>query len=166
MKLSFGTIINDQPNYFIEKIWKGLTALSSHLENDYFFYQGRHIEKFDRNWEGDTYTEFLHAKLHTIRKDSDDLWHPGTEIIMVIYKDTTDEFQFTPALKCTGTQQIEISYATDFSNAQVRIDGVLMDDAQTEALAINDGFNSTAELLSYFSSNFNGKLVHWTPMKY
>jgi len=165
MKLSFGTVINDQPNYFIEKIWKGLMALSSHLDNEHYRYQERHIQKFDRNWDGDTYTEFLEPKIHTIRKDPDGMWHPGMEIAMVIYKDTSDEFQFAPMLHCISIQKIEIRQSAEESYA-VSVDGNPLDQEQLSKLAINDGFPSAEELLSYFSGDFSGKLIHWTAMKY
>lgn len=165
MKLSFGTVINDQPNYFIEKIWKGLMALSSHLDNEHYRYQERHIQKFDRNWDGDTYTEFLEPKIHTIRKDPDELWHAGTEITMVIYKDTSDEFQFAPMLHCTGVQKIEIRKAIG-ENYTVTVAENQLDEEQLNILAINDGFSSAEELLSYFSGDFSGKLVHWTSVRY
>jgi hypothetical protein len=165
MKLSFGTVINDQPNYFIEKIWKGLMALSSHLDNEHYRYQERHIQKFDRNWDGDSYTEFLEPKIHTIIKDPDGFWHPGTEIAMVIYKDTVDEFQFAPMLHCIRVQKIEIRQSAEASYT-VSVDGNPLDDEQLNKLAINDGFPSAEELLSYFSGDFSGKLIHWTAMKY
>lgn len=164
MKLSFGTHINDKPNYFIEKIWKGLTALSSYMERDYDRYQQRHIEKFDRNWEGDTYTEFLEPKLHTIRKDREDIWHEGAEIAMVVYENTADEFQFAPALRCVSIQQIDID--TTGTHSSIRIDGDLLDQEQMEQLATNDGFHAAEELITYFNGDFNGKLIHWTAKKY
>lgn len=165
MKLSFGTVINDQPNYFIEKIWKGLMALSSHLDSEYYRYQERHIQKFDRNWDGDTYTEFLEPKVHTIRRDPEGFWHPGMEIAMVIYKDTSDEFQFVPMLHCTSIQKIEIRQSAE-ERYSVSVDGKILDEQQLNNLAINDGFPSAEELLSYFSGNFSGRILHWTALRY
>lgn len=165
MKLSFGTVINDQPNYFIEKIWKGLMALSSHLDNEYYRYQERHIQKFDRNWDGDNYTEFLEPKVHTIRRDPEGFWHPGMEIAMVIYKDTSDEFQFAPTLHCISIQTLEIRQSAA-DRYRVSVDGNILDEQQINTLAINDGFPSAEELLSYFSGNFSGRILHWTALKY
>lgn len=165
MKLSFGTQFNGKPNYFIEKIWKGIIALSSSLETDYYQYQQRHIHKFGTNWEGDQYTEFLEPKLHTIRADKEGLWNPGTEITMVIDKDTPEEFQFAPMLRCISTQELIIRQEGN-RPAEVYIDGTLLDINQLEQLAINDGFHESTELITYFSGNFHGKLVHWTAMKY
>lgn len=165
MKLSFGTVINDQPNYFVEKIWKGLTNLSSHLEKDYYGYLQRHLEKFNRSWDGDQYTEFLEPKLHTIRKDVDDLWQVGMGIEMVIDKDSPEEFQFAPALSCQSIQQIEL-HKTEMGLVEVRIDGRCLPSAELDQFAVNDGFSDPEALYVYFKGSFKGKLIHWTAFKY
>lgn len=165
MKLSFGTTINGQPNYFIEKIWKGLTSLSAHLENDYYQYLQRHIEKFDRSWDGDQYTEFLEPKIHTIRKDTDNIWHSGMEIAMVIDKDSTEEFQFAPTLSCQCIQKIVIG-KEDGRLVQLSIDGRVLAEVELQQFAVNDGFQNADELYAYFNGSFTGKLIHWTSFKY
>lgn len=165
MKLSFGTVIQDQPNYFIEKIWKGLTNLSVHMEMEYFHYLQRHLEKFGKSWDGDQYTEFLEPKIHTIRKDIDDLWHPGMEIIMVADQGEPGEFQFAPPLSCQFIQKISIN-KKERSVVQIRIEGQLLSEIEGNELAVNDGFQNAEDLYAYFNSDFTGKLVHWTSYKY
>lgn len=165
MKLSFGTVIDDQPNYFIEKIWKGLTNLSAHLEKDYYQYLQRHLEKFNRSWDGDQYTEFLEPKIHTIRKDADNLWRPGMEIMMVIDKDTPGEFQFAPVFSCQYIQTISISKVEN-RPVQVSIDGRFLSTAELHQFAVNDGFQDIEALYAYFKGDFKGKLIHWTAFKY
>lgn len=165
MKLSFGTDIDDQPNYFVEKIWKGLTSLSVHLEKDYYQYLQRHLEKFNRSWDGDQYTEFLEPKLHTIRKDVDDLWRAGMEITMVIDKDSPQEFQFAPILSCQSIQKIEL-HKTDNGWVQIRIDGRFLTAEEVQQFAVNDGFSNADALYAYFKGSFKGKLIHWTAFKY
>jgi hypothetical protein len=59
MKLSFGTEINNQPNYFLEKIWQGLLLGPGDLEESYNEYQRRYLQKFGKSWDGDTFSEFL-----------------------------------------------------------------------------------------------------------
>lgn len=166
MKLAFSTVIQDRPNYFVEKIWKGLTALSSHLEADYYRHLERHIARFGQAWDGDNYTEFLEPKLHTIREDRGGIWNSGTEIQMVIHKDTSEEFQFAPVLRCTHIQQFEILGKGAGQRTEIRIDGRLLTTNEQEMLAINDGFADSAALCSYFNTGFKGKLVHWTSMSY
>jgi hypothetical protein len=87
------------------------------------------------------------------------------EIAMIIYKDTSDEFQFAPMLHCISIQKIEIRQSAEESYT-VSVDGNMLDEEQLNQLAINDGFPSAEELLSYFSGGFSGKLIHWTAMKY
>lgn len=165
MKLPFGTVIQDQPNYFVEKIWKGLINLSDHMEGDYYRYLQRHLEKFNRSWDGDQYTEFLEPKIHTIRRDADDLWRSGMEITMVINQDSAEEFQFTPVLICQHIQHIEIKKEEN-SPFRLRVDGQLFTDSVLQEFAVNDGFSDAAALFAYFGGNFKGKLIHWTPFKY
>ncbi|MBC8985185.1 hypothetical protein H9X96_05290 [Pedobacter sp. N36a] len=165
MKLSFGTVIQDQPNYFIEKIWKGLTNLSVHMESDYYWYLQRHLEKFNRTWDGDQYTEFLEPKIHTIRKDAYDVWRPGMEIVMVTDKDGPEEFQFAPLLTCQHIQIVEMRKEEN-SAPQLRIDDQLFSAEALHQFAVNDGFQDAAALFSYFDDSFEGKLIHWTAFKY
>lgn len=165
MKLSFGTVIQGEPNYFIEKIWKGLTNLSVHMESDYYRYLQRHLEKFNRSWDGDQYTEFLEPKIHTIRKDADNLWRPGMEISMVIDKDGPEEFQFAPPLTCQHIQTVEIR-TVEHRPTQLRIDDQLLTEEALHQFAVNDGFQDAAALFFYFEGSFKGKLIHWTAFKY
>ncbi|WP_316821830.1 hypothetical protein [Pedobacter gandavensis] len=165
MKLSFGTVINDQPNYFIEKIWKGLTNVSVHMEKEYYRYLQRHLEKFGRSWDGDQYTEFLEPKIHTIRKDTEDLWHPGMEIVMVIDKDGAEEFQFAAPLTCQSIQKIRMDQ-NGRGGIQIRIDDRLLSEPEGHQFAVNDGFQNTEDLYAYFKQDFAGKLIHWTSFRY
>lgn len=165
MKLSFGTTINGQPNYFIEKIWKGLTNLSAHLESDYYQYLQRYIEKFNHSWDGDEYTEFLEPKIHTIRKDAGNLWASGMEIAMVTDKDRPEEFQFAPTLSCQGIQKMTI-VKEGSRPVQVRVNERLLGEPELHQLAVNDGFQNAEDLCSYFNNSFEGKLIHWTSFKY
>ncbi len=48
---------------------------------------------------------------------------------------------------------------------------VLVDDRklkieEVNQLAINDGFNSVDDFFQYFNTDFTGKLIHWTDLKY
>jgi hypothetical protein len=167
MKLSFGTTVNNQPNYFIEKIWKGLLTGYGNLDESYINYQGRYLEKFGGFWEGDTFAEFLEPKIHTIRKDPDNIWHPGMDIQLVIHKGTPDEFQFAPTLKCQHVQRIQIDYSNLVSTGPaVFIDYELLDKEKLVALAINDGFGTVEDFFYYFNEEFSGNLIHWTDQCY
>lgn len=167
MKLSFGTTVNNQPNYFIEKIWRGLLNGPANLEESYISYQGRHLEKFGGFWDGENFGEFLEPKIHTIRKDTENKWREGMEIQLVIRQHERDEFQFAPVVKCLGVQRIQIDYSHTINDGPaVFIDYQLLDKETLAALAVNDGFGTVADFFYYFNEEFSGNLVHWTPLKY
>ncbi|CAM4076868.1 hypothetical protein SAMN06265348_102334 [Pedobacter westerhofensis] len=168
MKLSFGTQIKDQPNYFLEKIWKGLLNGPGDLEESYFNYLGRYIAKFGKSWDGDKFTEFFEPKIHTIRRDPDNQWVPGMDIQLVVNLNTIEEFQFAPTLKCQSVQRIHIDYSrlvNPFGPA-VFIDYQLLDKPALAKMVRNDGFPTVADFLMYFNEDFTGNLVHWTPLRY
>lgn len=168
MKLSFGTKVNHQPNYFLEKIWKGLLVGAPDMEDTYINYQRRYLEKFDDCWDGDNFGEFLEPKLHTIRRDLDNEWQAGMDIQLVINLNTTDEFQFAPTLKCQSVQRIEIDYSNliNENGPVVFIDYELVDKETLVKLVINDGFPTVEDFFLYFNEDFSGNLIHWTPLRY
>jgi hypothetical protein len=167
MKLSFGTEINNEPNYFLEKIWQGLLRGPGDLENSYYEYQRRYLQKFGKSWDGDTFSEFLEPKLHTIRRDVDNLWTSGMDIQLVVNINTPDEFQFAPTLKCQSVQRIEIDYSNLLNDGPaVFVDYELLSADELEKLSINDGFATVPDFFSYFNEGFTGNLVNWSPIKY
>jgi len=50
--------------------------------------------------------------------------------------------------------------------ASVFIDGVWLPGEEVLMVAINDGFDSLKDFFNYFSTNYNGKIIHWTDFKY
>jgi hypothetical protein len=167
MKLSFVTAIENKPNYFLERIWKGLLLGQANLDDVYMEYQRRHLDKFGSFWDGDNFREFLLPKIHTLRKDLKKEWKPGMEIQLVINQNNEDEFQFTPILKCQSTQNIHIDYSNAIINGPaVFIDYELLGHKDTNQFAVNDGFENAEELFSYFNKDFSGTLIHWTSFRY
>ncbi|KEQ31166.1 hypothetical protein [Pedobacter antarcticus] len=168
MKLAFGTSFHNQPNYFIEKIWRGLLAGSDDFITNYQNYQRRYLEKFGVCWDGEDFGEFMEPKLHTIRKDLDNEWSAGKTIQLVINLNATDEFQFAPQITCTSVQRIHIDYSglIKENGPAVFIDYELLDQETLAKLAINDGFPTIADFFLYFNEEFAGNLVHWTPIRY
>ena len=168
MKLSFGTEINNQPNYFLEKIWQGLLLGPGDLEESYNEYQRRYLQKFGKSWDGDTFSEFLEPKLHTIRRDIDNLWASGMDIQLVVNINSPDEFQFAPTLKCQSVQRIQIDYSKSINplGQAVFIDYQLLDKGTLATLAKNCGFPTIADFFMYFKEDFDGNLIHWTSFSY
>ena len=165
-----------QPNYFIEKIWSGLKFDDprewSILHSCYL----RECKlKTGKEWgnEHPNIARSYHPKLHTIRKDSGNRWKPGMDIHFVINNRTKNRFQFAPIIPCESIQKIEIRHES-------RWKGVLINGwpfyeenelyyTQREAmntLALNDGFPTVEAFFDYFNEDFEGKLIHWTDLKY
>ena len=168
MKLSFGTEVNGQPNYFIEKIWKGLLQGSGDLEETYYSYQRRYIQKFGKSWDGHSFNEFLEPKFHTIRRDIDNEWAAGMDIDLVVNINTPEEFQFAPTLRCQSVQRIQIDYSRLLNphGPSMFIDYQLVDNQTLVKMVRNDGFPTVFDFFNYFDEEFNGSLVHWTPLSY
>lgn len=191
MTLSFSTEINGEPNLFIEKIWEGLLPVLPFSSKMYLDYAQQHIDKFCIEWDGldmeRVWHEPVRPKRHTIRADKKDRWGKGSLIHPVINNRTPKRFQFAPVLECKSVQRVDI---TDISHLpkqenigvvikcpvngdiyqlywSVKIDGIELDADQIIKLAINDGFDSVDGFFDYFKNGIqNGKLIHWTDLKY
>lgn len=162
-----------QPNYFISKIWmKHTFSPVNHVKQVIHgnYYQ-KHVRQLGQPW--DIPDNPIHPKLHTIRHDPQNRWKPGTNIHFVINNRTKKRFQFAPVIPCMSIQKIEIKYESDWK--AVFIDDWLFYEenelyyTQREAMntfALNDGFPTVDAFFSYFNQNFNGKLIHFTDLKY
>jgi hypothetical protein len=182
MILGFSTQINGKPTYFIERIWQGLlnkefNLLAYHRFKDDAAYADV-IDKWDHKKD-------ILPKLHTIREDKTNRWKAGTKIDFFINVRKKNMFRFAPVLPVVSTQKIEIIYSGGSLNyASIYIDGELFlnnynphqvikgiksDDEKEEIiikLAQNDGFDTIEDFVSYFDKDFEGKIIHWTDLKY
>jgi hypothetical protein len=106
-------------------------------------------------------------KIHTIREDKHNRWKKGNKIHFATGVRTKDYNQFKNTGVCYSTQAITIRYPTEyFNDVRIRIDGILMSVAETQRIAHNDGFENLAAFLIWFNSDFDGKIIHWTKLKY
>ena len=174
MTLGFSQQINGKPNYFIEKIWAAikehkLTGIE-HIQFD--GYKWEYKEQFGEFWPG--LLDNHKPKLHTIRRDTDNKWKAGNKIHPVINNRTANRFQFAPVIKCVSTQRIAINYTESvykmpyyqIDNSEVMSPSRSDYDYHLTRLAINDGFNGIDDFLAYFNTDFTGKIIHWTDLKY
>jgi hypothetical protein len=170
MTLSFAQQINGQPTYFPEKVLIGLNGpISSEAKN---YHQSAFCnlpEKF-----------CFESKLHTIRKDEKNRWKVGSKIHMVINNRTKNRLQFAPILEVKAIQKIKIQHLKleHTTKAHIYIDGVLQgfviwvhcqlksSSFTVDAIAKNDGFDTTNSFFEWFSEDFEGKIIHWTDLKY
>lgn len=161
MILAFSQKLNNKPTYFVEQI-----------NNCLFQNKIISIDEID-NYELDLAQKFCYSlkdidqcKLHTIRKDTSNRWKAGNDIHFCINVRTKDQFQFAPIVKCVSTQKIEIKKHPNHNVFSIYIDGKYLEPDDTDLLAKNDGFDSTEAFFEYFNTNFTGKIIHWTNLKY
>lgn len=166
-----------QPNYFTNKIMKSMWL--NYPDETRKFVIGRTTKQARRfmeiqPFEDLTFVEevLLPPKLHTIREDKSNCWKAGMKIHPVINNRTKNRFQFAPVIECVSVQSIEItkSELLEYGYASkiplVYIDDVLLETADLEKLAINDGFPTLKAFFAYFNEDFTGKIIHWSDLKY
>jgi len=113
------------------------------------------------------------TKKHTIREDKHDRWNAG----MIMHMATgvrTKNYKCFKVDSCTGTQKIIIIHYPH--KASVYVDNKLVGHyskifevtkyLNLKKLAKNDGFDSTVDFFKWFNTNFTGKLIHWTDLRY
>ena len=48
----------------------------------------------------------------------------------------------------------------------VIIDGRYLNYDEIKILSLNDGFDSVQQFFKWFNKDFEGKIIHWTKLKY
>jgi hypothetical protein len=171
MTLGFSTKIKGDPTYFVEKIWQGIKdhEITAELRDATF--------NHSFNWDA---FAIVSPKIHTIREDKKNRWKVSNKIHFVINNRTKNRFQFAPILKVKSIQKFEIKYQylKEKTIASVFMDEVLQGEVilincviktssfTVDNISLNDGFESTNDFLEWFSTDFKGKMIHWTDCKY
>jgi len=185
MILPFRTKFKDgKKTNFPFKIWKGLQLGIGDYQVG-FKVRFEWLEKcFEngciskQNWN--EYFGWMPSKIHTIRADKKNRWKAGNKIHFVINNRTKDYFQFAPVLECRSVQEIEIIWGkpeNPLFDVRVYIDQKLFYQRiggvssafrrlQMEELAQLDGFDSVEDFFKWFSTDFKGKIIHWTNFRY
>lgn len=169
MTLGFSTQINGKPNYFPQKILKGLPIGKWEKSASLSYFGDSTLAPYLTSSEYDK----ANPKLHTIRKDEHNRWKAGMDIHFVINNRTENRFQFAPVVKCVSVQRLKIEYNPSNSiyphvNVIVFESGsyTFLSEKSILKLAINDGFDSVEDFFAYFNTDFKGKIIHWTDLKY
>ncbi|RWX00938.1 hypothetical protein [Flavobacterium cerinum] len=167
MTLAFSTQLSGKPTYFVEKICKSLREHCLSLRPTAMATEIIHLSIYHK----------CKPKNHTIRVDKKDRWKVGTLIHFVINNRTKNRIQFASVVSVESIQKIDIHYIPltrplgEFRPC-VKIDNKLIfgmdgyDDGTMTALAHNDGFDSIEDFFAYFNTDFKGKIIHWTDLKY
>ena len=113
------------------------------------------------------YKIFQGTKIHSIREDANDRWKERN-IIHMAHGVRTKNYRCFKKDTCNGIQIIEIEYVgtSSYLDAEVKIDGRILSKNEIDIFAKNDGFYSTNDFFEWFSSNFKGKIIHWTEFRY
>lgn len=148
-----------EPTNFVEQIWKGFLYKHVTLE----FLDALYGEYFDM----DAF-KAAEPKSHTIREDRLKRWKVGMDIHFYINVRRTNMMLFAPVKKVTAIQEIVIewtdSYGLKRPEPNVFIDGVWFFDY--DELARNDGFPSVEAFFQWFNTDFTGRIIHWTELRY
>lgn len=164
MILNFKNQINEKPTYFAEKIWRAIDVFDIVPESECIEYSN---SKHQANLEYNLISS-LNPKIHTIRKDTKNRWKAGNKIHPYYFSRTKNMVQFAPTFECKGIQSIEIKPNDKFFNKNIVVIGSfnMLDDDEIERLAINDGFDSVDEFFNWFNTDFTGKIIHFTNLRY
>ena len=153
--------LEGKPTHFVEKIWQSFPdEVTTEVFSDQYL---PGLEKVGYDFNIDAVD--MAPKLHTMRRDENDRWKAGNDIHFYINSRTPEQFQFAPVIPCVSTQKVEIKHV--YPHRYIFIDGRYISDfTEKHKLAINDGFDSVEDFLAYFNSDWVGKLIHWTDLKY
>lgn len=164
-----------KPTQFVEKITNSLSRTLGSELNEYLNV-GVDYLNYSRTDEFVNSVVYVKAKLHTIRADEKERWKPGRDIHFVINNRSKNQYQFAPVIKCVSVQTIEIKEMDmtvydciklkDGRVFTVRVDGKYLPMYRITELAKNDGFDSVEDFFAWFNTDFHGKLIHWTNLKY
>ena len=143
---------NGSKTYFVEKILKGL---EEKLSLDIKEYKESFSNRFNEALELSK-----PPKIHTIREDKKNRWRRGNKIHFVVNNRTKNRFQFAPILEAQSIQIIEIR------GGLIYVDNKQLNESEINSLAINDGFKSVEDFFKWFQSDFTGKIIHWSNLKY
>jgi len=161
---------------FVSKIWNGL------FDNDIatgFDLADRMFKSFEFDIKCTeamplaSAVDLYSPKLHTIRHDPKGLWKPGRKIHPVVFNRTKNRFQFAPVLECKSVQKIQIIQCEVLTEnkthkrvGEIFIDNQIIEPWMYKTIAINDGFDGTKHFFQWFNEDFEGKIIHWTTLKY
>ena len=182
MFLEFASLINNEPTYFVERIWSGLFDFTDQNFIEYSEYLTEYRQKYKDPSKTifDEKVQHIQPKIHTIRTDKHDKIHAGTFFKPCIKTKDGSLYQFAPALEVVSIQRIVIAYIHGKENFPFisiqdenyrevkKLSPVQHFNYITELdrIAKNSGFDSVEKFLKFFNKNTVKKIIHWTKFKY
>ena len=156
-----------EPTYFAEKIWAAIELHNLITDGEAIEFSNK-AGFFELDYEK---IKELAPKVHTIRTDKKNRWKKGNKIHTIYSNMTKESVQFAPIFYCISTQKIRIVYEkSEFPTIHIENKELnFFKTADFEIicnLAINDGFNNVKSFLEWFDTDFKGKIIHFTDLKY
>jgi len=120
------------------------------------------------------------TKKHTMREDSHDRWHAGKKI-QHAHGVRTKQYDHFADGECKSTQKVSIqqwdpvtndNYYVYFKNMApfkrfvVKVDDRVLSIDEICQLSHNDGFDLVHDFFRWFFDGFEGKIIHFTDLKY
>lgn len=172
-----------QPTYFVEQINNALVAAGICTIEEIDKYESAFTSKF-----GHRLRSLPEQKKHSIREDGKNRWKVGQKIHFFINNRTPQMFRFAPVVEVKAIQRIKFKYFED-GTVCVSVEDLHHEPNTVyqlcfydktpegyvkrwngtnliEQIAINDGFNNVDDFLSWFCTDFEGKIIHWTNLTY
>lgn len=160
MILPFKTHIGNRQTYFVEKILRGRLLADPATDE---FIQKNIGNNFGGKYElNRSMLATCKPKIHTLRNDVNQRWAPGMQIHPSINNRSKNMLVFAPAFPCVSTQPIMIMPAF----RKVFIGYRSLTDYMIQKLAQNDGFETVELFWEWFNEDFDGKIIHFTDLKY
>lgn len=155
-----GHILEGQPTYFVEKIWKWAWDNSERLAWDIGHYQMTHDDFFHPGGSRIVSIHDFAPKIHTIRQG--DRWEVGDVIVPQVW---TGKPYRSKAITILGDIEVKQVRNIEIQGSFVRIDNVTVGVTDgrfgdVEQLAINDGLSLKA-FASWFKHDFSGQIIQW-----
>ncbi len=166
MILQFKTHVGTEPTHFVEKITASLVFDLSLGKELFGYIEGtsRFVGTNSHKFKERVTCLSSKTKKHTIRKDKKDCWGYGANIHFEGLNQENKTHRFAPVIQVKSTQKIKL--IRENGSFQLSIDGEYKSRNVMEEFAKNDGFNSIEELYEFLKGDFEGKIIHWTYLKY
>lgn len=114
------------------------------------------------------YNESFRPKKHTMYDGVNQRWEEDKWIHFISNLKKINYVCWFKA-KCTGTQNIQIHWSENnikYGLPNIFIDGRRLKEGDIADLILNEGFGSLGDFLSFYNKDFDGKLIHWSDVRY
>jgi len=156
--------VGGKPTYFIAALWRAVLHGIT-MNADQFIQISVTLSDQDKRL-----INTIAPKIHTLRKDEENIWHAGMIIEAVTNAGTPQERPILPEVPCISTQKLQICHYSKemYGNRapDIQVDDIRMTPQAVEQMALNDGFECVEDFFAYFNKDWKGKIIHLTDFRY